>query len=232
MRHLPSGRPLPAIRCLSFVLLLLSAHAARADEVAIYRCTDASGALTVQNMPCPKGTTQQKKVMQGLPAASATPAPAPTLPTPTPAQTSTAPDPVASQPDEYRILDSANPEKADATPPPADTASDRLPPPVLFECTTWNRDRYISENPEPAPRCVPLRAVGLDGNPAAGAGEVCEMKYDVCARVPDGALCDAWKKRLGETEVAWRFGRPENMEKNKAEYERVQRIVNESNCSP
>ncbi|MFT4256267.1 MAG: DUF4124 domain-containing protein [Pseudoxanthomonas sp.] len=209
--------------------LLLFAHAACADETAIYRCTDASGALTVQNMPCPKGMTEQKKVMQALPTspAAAKPAP-PAAPSTTPVATT--PDPAASQPDEFRILDSANLPAANA-PPPAPNTDKRLPPPVLFQCTTWNRDGYISENPNPPPRCVPLRSVGLDGNPAAGAGEACEMKQDQCARVPDGALCDAWKKRLGETEVAWRFGRPENAEKNQAEYERVQRIVNESACA-
>jgi hypothetical protein len=58
-------------------LMLLAAPAAHADEVVIYRCTDAAGALTVQNMPCPKGSRQQVKRMPALatvpmaPAASA-----------------------------------------------------------------------------------------------------------------------------------------------------------------
>ena len=46
--------------------LLLCAPLAIADEVVFYRCTDASGALTLQNMPCPKGEKQEKKVMQGV----------------------------------------------------------------------------------------------------------------------------------------------------------------------
>ena len=46
-----------------------------------------------------------------------------------------------------------------------------------------------------------------------------------------GALCDAWKKRLGETAVALRFGRPENQEKNRAEHERVQSIISHSTCT-
>jgi hypothetical protein len=54
---------------------------------------------------------------------------------------------------------------------------------------------------------------------------------DQCARVPDGALCDAWKKRRDETEVAWRFARSENSDKNRADFDRVARIVNESTCS-
>ncbi|GAB2508839.1 hypothetical protein GCM10027084_25150 [Pseudoxanthomonas sangjuensis] len=212
--------------------LLLATATASADEVAIYRCTDAHGALTVQNMPCPKGMKQEKKIMQGLPAAPAA-APPPAMPMPAPAAPgsfASTPDPYAANPDEYRILDSADLPAQAAAPPPAD-AGDRLPPPVLFECHTYDNGRYISEDAEPAPRCVPLRTVGLDGNPNRGAGEACEMKRDQCARVPDGALCGAWKQRLGETEVAWRFGRAENAEKNKAEFERVQRIVNESTCA-
>ena len=54
------------MRCL-IVLLLLASASAQAGEVVFYRCTDAAGALTVQNMPCPKGTQQQsKKVMQAV----------------------------------------------------------------------------------------------------------------------------------------------------------------------
>ena len=108
--------------------------------------------------------------------------------------------------------------------------ADRLPPPVLFQCTTPDKDSYISEDPEPAPRCVLLRTTGLDGNPQSGAGEACEVVRDQCARVPDGALCDAWKKRLGETEVAWRFARPGNESKNKEEFERTRRIWDQSTC--
>jgi hypothetical protein len=208
-----------------FALLcgLSFASLALADEVVFYRCTDASGELTLQNMECPKGSKQEKKVMQGVgtvpmgtttaapasaPAAPATePVPEP-QPAPTPAPTST-PAPQA----DAGIAD-----------------SNRLPPPVLFQCTTHDKDSYITESAEPQSRCVALRTVGLDGNPQTGAGEACEVVKDQCARVGDAALCDAWKKRLGETEVAWRFARTENTEKNKAEHERVQRIVSESSC--
>ena len=48
-----------------------------------------------------------------------------------------------------------------------------------------------------------------------------EVVRDTCARVPDGALCDAWRKRRDETEVAWRFARRENVDRNRAEYERA-----------
>ncbi len=70
----------------------------------------------------------------------------------------------------------------------------------------------------------------ISPNPQTGAGEACEMKRDQCARVADGALCDAWKKRVGETEVAWRFARAGNEEKNKLEFERAQEIYRQSGC--
>lgn len=203
--------------------LLLLMLPASADEVVFYRCTDAAGALTLQNMPCPKGSTQEKKVMQ-----SVSTMPMGGRPTPAPASPTNA-SPATAPPSAPQILDTQSPAAPDAAPTIA--AAERLPPPVLFQCTTYDKDSYITESEEQKSRCVSLRTVGLDGNPQTGAGEACEVVHDSCARVADGALCDAWKKRLGETEVAWRFARPENIEKNKVEFERVQRIVNESTCS-
>ncbi|MFT4197209.1 MAG: DUF4124 domain-containing protein, partial [Pseudoxanthomonas sp.] len=120
--------------------------------------------------------------------------------------------------------------------PPAGTAaaapSPGLPPPILFRCTTYDQGSYLAESADPQSRCVPLRTVGLDGNPtSAGAGQACQVVHDSCARVPDEQLCAAWKKRLGEAEVAWRFGRPQNAAANQAEFERVQRIVNDTTCA-
>lgn len=204
--------------------LLLSVAPAFADDVVFYRCTDAAGHLTIQNSPCPKGMRQEKKVMQGVttvpmavpekPAAHAT-THQPAAPTQAATENDTADAGILRDP-------TISPAAPDDRP--------RLPPPVLFQCTTYNRDSYVTESSEPQRRCIPLRTVGLDGNPATGAGQACDMVYDQCARVPDGALCGAWKKRLGETEVAWRFGRAENEAKNRAEFERVQRIVDESAC--
>ncbi len=195
---------------------LIGPSLAHAGEVTIYRCTDASGALTLQNAPCPKGMKQEERTLQGVntvPMAPARPATPPASPAPTPPVRSVTATPASP-----------------TVPAPTDTTR-LLPPPVLFQCTTHDKDTYVTEDSEPASRCVTLRTVGLDGNPQAGAGQACEVVRDTCARVPDGALCDAWKKRRDETEVAWRFARPENAERNKAEYERVARIVAESRCT-
>lgn len=213
------------VRSLAALSMLgLSWHAgipAAHAEVVIYRCTDASGALTLQNAPCPKGMKQEQRTMQGIntvpmapgQAGTATPNAAPA------AAAATTPAPATTSP---------TPPAADAAPPSSEAR--RLPPPVLFQCTTHDKDSYVTEDPIPASRCVTLRTVGLDGNPQSGAGQACEVVRDTCARVPDGALCDAWKKRRDETEVAARFARPENAEKNRADFERVARIVAESTC--
>jgi len=209
-------------------VLLLFASSAGANEVVFYRCTDASGALTLQNMPCPKGAKQEKKVMQSVstvPMGDA--APAKPAPSSTPPSAPPAPAPSAATP---TVPSAPKPAEAVADNNAEATVENRLPPPVLFQCTTYDKDTYITESEEPQSRCVSLRTVGLDGNPQTGAGEACEMMRDQCARVADGALCEAWKKRMGETEVAWRFARPGNEAKNKAEFERAQKIWHESAC--
>lgn len=198
---------------LAWLILLAAPAAAHADELVIYRCTDAAGALTVQNMPCPKGSRQQVKRMPAL----ATVPMAPTAAKPSAAPAATP----AAAPEETPAPTSA----------PASTATaERLPPPNLFRCTTRDGGGYLTEDSEPASRCEPLQTTGLDGNPQGGAGQACEMVRDTCARVPDEGLCEAWKKRRDEAEVAWRFTRADTSEKNKAEFERMQRILAESAC--
>ena len=59
---------------------------------------------------------------------------------------------------EPRILDSADLVREA---PPAGAPA-LPPPPPLFQCATREGDRYLSEQAEPEPRCVPLRTVGLD----------------------------------------------------------------------
>lgn len=196
--------------------LLLFAPGLLAQKVVIYRCTDASGALTVQNaVPCPKGSKQEKRVIEA----------APTVPTP-PTFVSRAPTPTARQapppaPNATIATIAATPEIADA---------DRLPPPALFECRTYDQGRYLSDNGDPPQRCAPLTTTGIDGGSSTGAGESCEMVSDQCQRVADGALCENWKARLLEAQAVVRFGRHDNREAAQAEVDRIDRVVRESTC--
>jgi hypothetical protein len=228
---------------LGVVLMLCGLYGNAHAQSTIYRCTDASGAMTIQNNPCPAGSKEDKRSVKGVesrplptvaapPPRSTEPAPAASAPPPAPADRSSgqidlnpdtrarpaqSPQPggIVRDPTPPAVAGTALPEED----PPA-PGSDRLPPPVMFQCTAYDGGTYISEDPTPPPRCV-----------MRDTGSTCEMLRDTCARVPDRDLCRNWRKRLGEVEVAWRFGRPENGERNKAEYDRVQRILAESACA-
>jgi hypothetical protein len=183
---------------------------ALAADVVIYRCTDSFGALTVQNdTPCPKGSKQQKQVIQPPPPM---PAYRPVEPPPRPAPIPAPAPAVPAEPEPSKIAD-----------------SDRLPPPVLYQCNTYDHDSYLSENATPQPRCVTLQTTNLQGA-SSNLGSACQMVTDQCQRVADGAACTAWKQRLRETEAAWKFARPADADANRADYERVQAIVRDSTC--
>ena len=224
------------IRHLLPVLILCTAlHSGdlAAQAVTIYRCTDAGGSLTVQNQPCPAGSQQREQTVPGVAstpgaataAASTPPSPASAVPTgPAQAPTGTPGPPPAQE--EYRILDSAT--LARDEPAAAEAGPDRLPPPPLFRCSTYDGDSYLAEEAEQPPRCIGLRTVGLDGNPSMGAGQACEVVRDQCARVADGAACDAWSRYAREAESRWRFAHPDNGERRRGEYVRLATIVRES----
>ncbi|WP_134952593.1 DUF4124 domain-containing protein, partial [Xanthomonas citri] len=133
---------------------------AGAQEVAIYRCTDAAGALTVQNMPCPKGMQQQKKLMTApaavpfAPGGATNPSPPHAMPAAQPRATAQA---AASAP--------VAPATPAAPPAPTVTSTSTLPPPPLFECTAHDNGRYFTEDREPATRCLPMQTTNLAGGP-------------------------------------------------------------------
>jgi hypothetical protein len=203
-----------ALACAS-LLIIADAAPARA-EVVIYRCTDASGAVSIQNdIPCPKGSKQTRRVLD-TPSPSASP-PA-YVETP-----SVAPEPVVPVPE-------PEPKPVAATPAPTIPDDERLPPPPIFECTTFDNDHYLSDDGTPSERCVGLEITGIGDGAAPGVGAACQNKTDTCQRVPDGAACDAWKRREREARATLMFGKAEDKDKNETEYKRVQRVVTESTC--
>jgi len=185
------------------------------NSVVIYRCTDSFGALTVQNnVPCPKGSKQDRRVIDVPPAM---PAYVP-MPTAKPVIISEA-EPVAA------------PTIVETPDEPAIADADRLPPPALFRCNTYDNDSYLSEDAAPPPRCVRMQTVGLDGSPDSNGGSVaCQMVTDQCQRVADDGACAAWKQRLRETQSAATFGRSDDVAANNLELERVRKIVRDSTC--
>ncbi|MDR0184299.1 DUF4124 domain-containing protein [Lysobacter arvi] len=200
MRHLHIGG-------LAFWFVLASPAADA--QVVIYRCTDPDGAVTLQNdTPCPKGSRQQKKVMEA-PVSTATPAPTFVAPAPPPPAATPAPTPA---------------------PPPEPAAAPRSPPPALSECRTWDNTRYFGENPQPPPRCAPLQVTGLDGSGAMAGGAACQMMEDRCQPVAEAALCDAWRQRVRELDARATFGDGEAVAPDDAE--RIRRLLAGSTCTP
>jgi Domain of unknown function (DUF4124) len=122
------------MRLLAAPLLLFVAGAmpgARAaDEVTIYRCTDAAGHLTLGDTPCAKGQKQQMRTML-RPRDATTPPVAP-------APAREASRPAAEAP---RLLVVR-------------------PPRPLYECVPPDGDPYTSDTPEGHPRWVPLWTLG------------------------------------------------------------------------
>jgi len=218
-------------------MLLLAVSGAQAQgKVVIYRCTDAIGQLTVQNnVPCPKGSTQEKRVIEDAPVSSAPPTvitgpgqyPPPAQPAPPMHPPVSSQLPQVARPPQHPAPTAPTPP---APLPKADIAdADRLPPPALYECRTYDNGRYLSDTDAPPQRCAPLQTTGL-GNVGNGAGVACQMVDDQCQRIPDERLCENWKQRLREAESALRFGRADNRDASAGEYARIQRIVVESTC--
>ncbi|MEN1941344.1 DUF4124 domain-containing protein [Luteimonas sp. MJ174] len=215
------GRPglatLIAIAIAAIAAIAMTAAAA-APQVVIYRCTDASGALTVQNdEPCPAGSRQERTVVEPpppMPVYVPLPQP-PAAADPTPAA---AAEPVPAA------------ERPDASPPARIAEADRLPPPPIFRCHTPGNDRYVSESSEPQPRCVALQTVGINGDPGLAAGAACEWQYDRCERIPDGEACDGWRQRGREIESGWRYARGDAKAPLQEEFARVATILGDTTC--
>lgn len=189
----------------------------------IYRCTAASGEVTIQNgRPCPAGSRQEIRPVQALPTRP--PAPAAGGPV-------TAAEPVFRPPPLSDFVLAAGPQEEPPTAParpdlprPARIADrDRLPPPPIYQCHTWDNDSYISEDPAPKPRCVRLDT--------GGVGQACEMKYDRCARIGQSAECDGWTRRQREIESAWRHARGTDKPALQEDFARVTRILTDSSCA-
>lgn len=212
-------RPVAGVLALS---LLLASSAPAQDAGTIYRCTSASGEVTIQNgVRCPAGSRQEVRKVEALPSRPPPPA---TAGLPAAEETLYRPPPLsdfvqAAGPRDEAL---AKPDRPDLPKAAGIAAADRLPPPPIYRCETWDNDSYISEDPAPKPRCVRLDT--------GGVGAACENKYDQCARVPDGAACAGWKRRQGEIESGWRHAKAADKPGLQAEFARVTKILQDTTC--
>lgn len=214
-------RRAPLLRTAAALLLAVTAASPAQDNNTIYRCTAAGGEVSIQNgVPCPAGSRQEIRKVEALPSQSP------------PASTGGL---AVAEPEAYRppplqdFVQVAGPSepiapaRPDLPTPRSLAEADRLPPPPIFRCETWDSDSYLSEDPAPKPRCVRLDT--------GGVGNACENKYDQCARVGDRAACDGWKQRQREIESSWRHARGDERPSLQEAFARVTRILVDSTCA-
>ncbi|MGV8940521.1 MAG: DUF4124 domain-containing protein [Lysobacter sp.] len=209
-------------RVIALLLCGLAGVAGAQDSVVIYRCTDAGGTVSVQNdIPCPKGSGQQRRVIETV-----RPPSQPYVPPPRAAKlvpvVPVVPASAAATP-EKPAVDDAESNHA---------AIELQPPPPLFACRTWNREDYLSDDPTPAKRCAVLRTIGVDGDPTRGAGTACETVRDTCTPVPAPQRCERWQQHSRDTEAMLLFGRAEDPAATRLELERIAAIIRSSDCAP
>lgn len=111
----------------------------RADEITVYRCTDAAGRVSLRDTPCPHGQRQSTREMLR---------PKDPPPTAVRATRTTSTPPPAPAPAPPRVV-------VVRTPQP------------MYECTTPDGDRYTSPHADGNPRWVPLWTLGYPVYPAA-----------------------------------------------------------------
>ena len=197
-------------------VLMLATSAPQAQETVFYRCTDASGAVTMQNdKPCAPGMKQEIRRIGTVPTAPP--------PTRTGAPSTYVPPPTGS----FELV--VGPQQAL---PVSDTPqAERTPPPILYQCRTWDEDEYIGDIAEPEPRCAPLQTTDAYGDPNGGVGSACEMVRDTCTEASGKQLCAAWRRKVGEAEFRAKFADDRSRASLTAEYERLAKILADSTCT-
>ena len=196
--------------------LLLATPAAPAQDTVFYRCTDASGTVSMQNgTPCAPGMKQEIRRIGEVR----------TVPVPRKPAEAQAPPPVPVY-GKFELVSGPNMKRA-----PAPEAAGLPPPPPLFQCTSWDGETYFGEHDDPPPRCAPLQVVGIDGSAERGMGQACEMKHDSCTAIPEPQLCAAWYRRLDDAEFKLRYASDDNRQERQATFDALQAKVDASLCA-
>lgn len=131
-----TARTAPTWIALGVALSLVApAHAA---EITIYRCVDAKGHLTLRDSPCKKGEKQSLTEMQR-----------------------------PRDPPKRKVATTAASKPASKVTATADASAASMPryivmtpPKPMYECTTPDGTRYMSDNGQGNPRWMPLWALG------------------------------------------------------------------------
>jgi len=206
-------------RILLFLLAACCAlYGTTARATTIYRCTDAKGAVTMQNdVPCGPGMKQEIRKIGEVPTAAPPPKHA-------------APEAPHNLPPPGARFELVRGPVSETLPEPKVPVAERKPPPPLFECKTWESEVYLSDTGEPEARCAPLNTTGLDGNPSFGAGAACEVKRDTCTALEGVPLCTAWARRVDEARFRMTYAPPAEQNARKAEYDQRLAAYVDSSC--
>ncbi|MHC1653473.1 hypothetical protein ACODUL_09325 [Stenotrophomonas maltophilia] len=240
---------------LIWLVLALLPGAARAETGVVYRCTSSSSDVpTLQRMPCPSGSKQQvlrvpdptsaqptvlAPVPEPAPLTAVTPSTAPagpTAPSAAPAAQRRADEGrtimeagMVEREGGNQILDSATLRRDAEARAEAGNGLPKPPLPPIFQCTDGQGGGYLHEYEASPGRCEPMTVQGLGGvTPMNAAG--CEVVRDHCEELPEAQRCGSWQQRFRDARGRERFAAPENRESAREERERLQGVLEASNC--
>ena len=186
-------------------------QAADPNTTVIYRCSDASGALSLQSTPCPRGQRQERSVIAK-----------PVDPVADAAPTTTTATAVAT------IIPATTATTAQPQPRGDDT---RAPPPPLYLCRTPSAGSYVNETDDPPERCREVPLVNISNSvsvPEHDRRLQCVMERDHCDRIPDQELCATWKRRAAEAAAMLDLGNPDLVERATRQRDQAQRVIDRS----
>lgn len=199
------------------LLWMLLVLPAAAQEVVFYKCTDASGHVTMQNdKPCDAGMKQE---IRRVGEVKTVPVPV-TKPKPV--------EPPAAPPQYGEFIQVGGPKPVRK--PAAEAAGLPLPP-ALYQCSTWQGDTYYGETAEPPARCMPLPLRGINGGASAVNATACEVKHDQCTAIPEEQLCAAWYRRLDDAEFKLRYANEAQRRERQQARDQIDEALKHSRCA-
>ncbi|MEG0193942.1 MAG: hypothetical protein RR831_12795 [Stenotrophomonas sp.] len=224
-----------------------------ADDMVIYRCTSASDVQTIQRMPCPEGSTQRVQRVadpaRTAPVAAAPEAPPPgpsALPTSSPTATPSMATVTSASPragEERPIMEARMADNTEGDtildsamlhPHGVGSAADKDAPPkpplpAIFHCVDTQGGTYLHEYEAAPGRCELLNVQGLGGATPVNAAS-CEVVRDRCTEVEQAQRCGSWQQRFRDARGRERFAASENQQAARGERERLQAVLEASNC--
>lgn len=201
-----------------------------ADEAVVFRCTGADGEVALQDGPCPPGSAQVIQRRGASSVSTASTSLGEEQPTAAVLDSDLLPALQSGQQaaEGGAILDSDVLRARAAA--QADMAPPKPPLPDIYRCVGSDGSQYLHERGPAPPRCVPLALTGLGGSVAPGNASSCEVQRDTCTALDQEQRCGGWQQHLRTARGQERFAAPENQAAATAERERLQAVLEASDC--